>query len=185
MMTHCGQFVLLASYNAWMNAKLYEAAGTLPERELALDRKAFFGSIIGTLNHIVVADTIWLRRFATHPARHNTLDPIRAASAPSSLDQIQFSDLASLFEHRKWLDQIITQWIAELGDEDLRHVLHYANTKGVVADRRLSNLLLHFFNHQTHHRGQVTTLLSQAGVDVGVTDLLILVPNEIEKEPAR
>lgn len=178
------QFILLSSYNEWMNVRLYEAASKLSAEELMRERKAFFGSIHGTLNHLVVADTIWLQRFATQPAAHRLLDPIRTLPAPSSLDQIQFGDLAALSEHRQWLDRIITKWITELDDEDLHQVLRYANSKGVVADRRLSHLLLHFFNHQTHHRGQVTTLLSQAGVDVGVTDLLMLIPNEIENERA-
>jgi len=59
-------------------------------------------------------------------------------------------------------------------------VLHYANTKGVKSQKRFSSLLMHFFNHQTHHRGQATTLLFQAGQDVGATDLLVLIPNETQ-----
>ncbi len=63
-------------------------------------------------------------------------------------------------------------------EPELDHRLHYANSLGVVSERNFYGLVLHFFNHQTHHRGQVTTLLSQAHVDVGVTDLVVLVPNE-------
>ena len=64
------------------------------------------------------------------------------------------------------------------GSHDLDHVLVYANTKGVAAQWNFFSLVMHFFNHQTHHRGQATTLLSQAGIDVGVTDLLMLIPND-------
>ena len=170
--------VLMASYNRWMNAKLYEAAGKLSREEIAAERKAFFGSLLGTLNHIVVGDTIWLKRFATHPAGHAALDPVRKLAMPSSLDQILFADFAALSAHRKLLDQVIDGWAAALTEEDLAHVLQYANTKGVVGRRKFSSLVLHFFNHQTHHRGQATTLLFQAGQDVGITDLLMLIPNE-------
>ena len=173
-----GHIVLLASYNEWMNAKLYEAAAKLPAQELAADRGAFFRSIIGTLNHIVVADTLWLQRFATHPSGFAVLDPVRGQPVPSALDQVLFGDISELAGHRKMLDGVITQWAAQLKEEDLRHVLRYTNTRGIAGARRFSSLVMHFFNHQTHHRGQATTLLSQAGMDVGVTDLLALIPNE-------
>ena len=174
-----GYAVLLAAYNEWMNDRLYAAADKLSAAELAAERKAFFGSIIGTLNHIVVADTIWLKRFATHPARHAALQPVLALPAPTALNQVLFAELAPLREHRRMLDGVIKAWAAALTEDDLRHVLHYANTKGVPAQRRFSGLVAHFFNHQTHHRGQASTLLFQAGVDVGVTDLLMLVPDEV------
>jgi uncharacterized damage-inducible protein DinB len=170
-------FLLLAAYNRWMNARLDAAAGTLPGEELARDRGAFFRSILGTLNHLVVADTIWLRRFADLPARHAELDPVRALPQPERLDAMPFPEFAALAAHRGWLDAIIERWVSVLGEPDLRHVLHYGNTRGARFRRQLAPLLLHFFNHQAHHRGQATTLLSQAGVDVGVTDLLALVPD--------
>jgi uncharacterized damage-inducible protein DinB len=166
---------LMASYNEWMNAKLYEAAGQLSSEELLLDRQAFFGSILETLNHIVVADIIWLKRFADHPTKHSELESIRSLSKPQSLDQILFDDFSELSKHRKVLDGVIINWANVLTDDDLNHVLHYTNTKGILGDKKFFNLLMHFFNHQTHHRGQVTTLLSQAGVAVGVTDLLSLI----------
>lgn len=170
-------FALLASYNTWMNERLYATAATLPAAEIARDRGAFFGSVLGTFNHLVVADTIWLKRFAGHPARHAALDPVRAWAMPKALDEWPFDRLDALAAHRRRLDAIIEEWIAGLSDDDLAQVLHYDNTRGKSFERTLSSLLLHFFNHQTHHRGQVTTLLSQAGVDVGVTDLLALIPD--------
>jgi len=170
-------FALLASYNRWMNERLYAAAGTLSAEALARDRGAFFGSILGTLNHLVVADTIWLQRFAGLPGRDAILEPVRALPTPRALDALPFPDFAALAAHRRWLDDIIDRWIADLGDDDLRHVLRYTNTRGDRFGRELASLLVHFFNHQTHHRGQTTTLLSQAGVDVGVTDLLALIPD--------
>ena len=177
-MTLRDHVVLMAAYNEWMNARLYEAAGKLSSQKLLADRKAFFGSLMGTLNHIVVGDTIWLKRFAAHPANHVTLDPVRQLPAPSSLNQILFTGLVALSNHRKFLDRVIRQWAESLAERDLQHVLRYANMKGIVSNKRFSSLVMHFFNHQTHHRGQATTLLFQAGQDVGVTDLLAVIPNE-------
>jgi uncharacterized damage-inducible protein DinB len=168
---------LMANYNEWMNARLYEAAMGLTEAELAVDRKAFFGSILGTLNHLAVGDTIWLQRFAGHPANYPALHPISRLPAPINLDQQLFADIASLARHRQLLDRAILDWARSIVDGDLDHVLSYTNTRGVAARRNFFSLVMHFFNHQTHHRGQATTLLSQAGVDVGVTDLLTLIPN--------
>lgn len=169
---------LMAEYNEWMNAKLYDAAKSLPAKELVADRKAFFRSILGTLNHLAVADTIWLKRFATHPAGYPALEPVKSFPNPASLDQILFDDIQSLFDYRKTLDRIIIEWAQSIQESDLDHALRYANMKGVVSRRNFFSLVMHFFNHQSHHRGQTTTLLFQAGVDVGVTDLFALIPNE-------
>ena len=171
---------LLARYNAWMNTKLYDAAATLSQQALALDRGAFFGSILGTLNHIVVGDTLWLKRFATlpvQPAALATLEAVRQLPNPAGLDEVLFTDLTALRQRRTLLDEAISAWVAALTAADLAANLDYANTKGVAQNKPVDSLLLHFFNHQTHHRGQATTLLAQAGVDVGVTDLVALIPN--------
>jgi uncharacterized damage-inducible protein DinB len=177
-MSTLDHIALMAKYNAWMNAKLYETAGKLPPEALALDRKAFFKSILGTLNHIVVGDTLWLKRFAKHPGNHVALDPVRAMETPTALNQILFHDLQALGEQRRFLDNLIIEWAASLTENDLQHSLRYANSKGEQFQRRFASLVMHFFNHQTHHRGQATTLLMQAGLDVGVTDLLALIPIE-------
>lgn len=179
-MSTCADVVLMASYNEWMNAKLHESAGRLSAQELAADRGAFFGSLLGTLNHLVVGDTIWLQRFAKHPAMHAALDPVRALAPPSALDQVLFTEFAPLREHRVMLDAVIRRWAAELREADLQHVFRYTNSRGIEAQKRFSSLVTHFFNHQTHHRGQASTLLFQAGQDVGVTDLLALIPNEAD-----
>lgn len=171
-------FELLSVYNQWMNSKIYEAAAQLSAAELAKDRGAFFGSILGTLNHIIIGDTIWLKRFATHPSCLESLRELAGLQNPTSLDQMVFNDFSSLSEHRIWLDSKIINWIAELSEGDLDFILSYHNTKGISASKRYSSLVLHFFNHQTHHRGQASTLLLQAGVNIGVTDLLAQIPEE-------
>jgi len=169
---------LMARYNAWMNDKLYLAARTLSDEELGRQRGAFFGSVLGTLNHILVGDTLWLQRLSTHPADHFALDPVRQMERPAKLDQILHHDFDHLFDARKQLDAVIIAWTAELTHADLDHVLEYRNMKGVLHRKLYGSLVLNLFNHQTHHRGQATTLLFQAGVDVGVTDLLALIPEE-------
>jgi uncharacterized damage-inducible protein DinB len=171
---------MLADYNQWMNGRLYEATATLPEAVRREDRGAFFGSIENTLNHLLVADTLWLKRFAVHPACIDSLAPITQLPTPPALDAPVRETFAELHFHRLWLDQQIVDWCGDLRDADLDYLLSYRNSKGVAARRRFGSLLTHFFNHQTHHRGQVTTLLSQAGVDVGVTDLLVRIPDELQ-----
>ncbi|MCD0503002.1 DinB family protein [Bordetella petrii] len=165
---------LLADYNAWMNQRIYQAASQ-PAAHAAAPRGAFFGSLLGTLNHIAVGDVLWLKRFATHPAGYSALDPVLALPMPTGLDHPLHPDLAGLAGLRHELDQAIIGWASQVSDPDLDHVLAYTNTRGVAARYPFGGLVLHFFNHQTHHRGQATTLLSQAGVDFGATDLLLRV----------
>lgn len=167
--------VLLASYNTSMNARLYAAAATLPHDVLTADGGAFFGSILGTLNHIVAGDTIWLRRFMGHPANFASLIVMSDIPPPASLSHMYSTDLAALLEHRRRLDRIIEDFAAEVSDADLDQPLPYTNSRGAFG-KHFGSLLLHFFNHQTHHRGQAGTLLSQAMADIGVTDLLEWIP---------
>lgn len=168
---------LHAKYNRWMNERLLEACERLSPQELARDQGAFFGSILGTLNHVAVADTIWLHRFATHRARFASLGDLSDLARPSSLRDTVAAGLDGLRAYRHRLDSLISAWAAELRPEHLQASLRYTNMAGLENAKPFGELLLHFFNHQTHHRGQVTTLLFQSGVDVGVTDLLTLVPN--------
>lgn len=176
-------FKLLSDYNTWMNTKLYDAAGTLSAADLAADRGAFFDSILGTLNHLVLGDTVWLQRFLKQSSSvkppYPALVSVRQLPTPAALNAILFTDLAELRLRRMMLDAAISSWIATLTDEDLAQNMNYSNMLGTAQCKQLGSLLLHFFNHQTHHRGQTTTLLTQAGVDIGVTDLVALIPNKI------
>jgi uncharacterized damage-inducible protein DinB len=167
---------LMAEYNRWMNDRVFEAAATLDDATLAADKGAFFGSILATLNHIAVGDTIWLHRFARHPASFTALGAIAAFPQPTSLSQLLAPDLPALRQYRLRLDELIARWVAELTPEHLSVDIAYSSMAGIASSRNFGALLQHFFNHQTHHRGQVTTLLSQSGVDVSVTDLLAVIP---------
>ncbi|MES2073762.1 MAG: DinB family protein [Pseudomonadota bacterium] len=169
----------MATYNEWMNSKIYDAAGTLSVEDLAKDRGGFFRSILGTLNHIMVGDVAWLRRFATHPADYRALHPVLDFPQPTSLDQILFADFAELSMHRKMLDTAISKWSKTITDRDLEHVLIYKRMSGDECRKDFCGVVMHFFNHQVHHRGQITTMLTQAGLDVGATDLIMLIPDEM------
>ena len=167
---------LMAEYNRWMNRKVYETAAKLSAEQLSENRGAFFGSVLGTLNHLMVADTIWFQRISAALPAHESLQTIRALPTPASLDATIFSELAPLTARRAMMDDSILAFATTLTGEALASTVGYTSMKGVPAARNLHALLTHVFNHQTHHRGQTTTLLSQFGLDVGVTDLLVLIP---------
>ena len=164
----------MAAYNRWMNAKVYAASARLDEKGLHADKGAFFGSVFGTLNHLLVADTIWLKRFADHPAGFRSLDAVRPLPHPYSLNGALHASFAELQKARFAMDGIIVMLTTEATDDAYAQPLTYANRAGEVFTDPFAELMQHLFNHQTHHRGQTTTLLSQAGIDVGVTDLVAM-----------
>ncbi|HRO83124.1 MAG TPA: DinB family protein [Alicycliphilus denitrificans] len=169
--------ILMARYNRWMNRRMYDAARTLPQQEVLRDRGAFFGSILHTLNHIAAGDTIWLHRFAQHPEAPMLRAALARFPAPASLRQEIAPALDGLQAYRDALDEVIDQWAHALTPQQLASPLSYRNMAGQAHSKILGALVQHFFNHQTHHRGQTSTLLMQAGVDVGVTDLLAVIPD--------
>jgi uncharacterized damage-inducible protein DinB len=165
----------MARYNRWMNQRLYDACETLSDEERKRERGAFFGSIHRTLMHLVWADKMWLQRFARQPTVFAALDPaLLALPDGASYSTDLHPDWRDLRQTREALDQAVEQWLAEMQADFLLSTLRYANTKGVQRAHPAWQALTHFFNHQTHHRGQATTLLMQAGVDVGMTDLVAL-----------
>ena len=129
-MNHASHFQLFAEYNRWMNRSLFASAAKLPADEIAEDRGAFFGSILGTLNHLAVADTIWLKRFSTHAAGADALQSMSDVPLPTRLDQTLFSDLGSLRGYRAWLDELIVKFVASLGDEALNQSLVFSSRRG-------------------------------------------------------
>ncbi len=171
-------FELMARYNQQMNQNIYQSTSLLSTEELEKDRGAFFNSIIGTLNHIIVGDILWLKRFAKGAVTLSSLNDIKKFETPLSLDTILYPTLSALTNVRVEIDQIIVEFTAEISDSVIDTPLVYKNFKGQPFVKNFGCLLQHFFNHQTHHRGQVSTLLHQAGVDVGITDLLISIPDE-------
>jgi uncharacterized damage-inducible protein DinB len=151
---------LMAEYNAWMNGKIYGACTCMSDDELRKDRGAFFKSIYLTLNHIAYADMAFLSRFTGQPPE---VPP---------LGEDLFAEFALLRAAREHLDDRLLKWSSALTAEWLALPLTYVS-KVDAQERTISRWVLvsHLFNHQTHHRGQITTLLSQHGLDLGSTDI--------------
>lgn len=153
----------MAHYNRWMNERLYEVCAGLSDSARKEDRCAPFRSVHGTLNHLLLADRVWLGRFLRRPF------------TPSSLDQELYADFEELRRERGTTDREIDAWAASLTDEMLAGELAYTSIVNPAPRTiRFWFAVQHFFNHQAHHRGQLTTLLEQLGSDFGVTDLLWL-----------
>ncbi|MBB1248115.1 DinB family protein [Rhizobium sp. G21] len=154
-------FRMFAAYNRWANTALYDAAAELSEEELHAPTGAFFGSLIATLNHILVADRIWLKRFTG------------AGTAPSRLDVILHDDLAALRRARAAEDERIVAWIAGLTDDEIVGTFTYTPvTSPQPVTQRLGGALSHLFNHQTHHRGQCHMMLTTLGKPSLALDLI-------------
>jgi uncharacterized damage-inducible protein DinB len=162
-----------ARYNRWMNGKLYDTAGELSDEERKRDRGAFFGSIHNTLNHILVADRIWLGRLAGRAPQPGFI----GVDGIKRLDQELASDFAQLRLERDETDAAIDAWASALTDAALAGTLPMT-FRGSAIERPLWWVATQLYNHQTHHRGQITTLLTQAGHDVGSTDLFAMLTEE-------
>jgi uncharacterized damage-inducible protein DinB len=149
----------MAEYNQWMNQNLYAICAEIPDAQRREDRGAFFRSVHGTLNHLLVGDRIWMGRFTGTPFVAQVSDEL-------------YHDFSELQEQRQLTDRQILDWAQQLPPDWLEQPLTYTSAVGNVT-RSLPRWLLvtHMFNHQTHHRGQLTTLLYQMGHDPGVTDL--------------
>lgn len=159
----------LARYNRWMNEKIYAVTAKLEDEERKRDRGAFFKSLHGTLNHILLADRVWLGRFTGAKLEEGWMGP----AGIRSLDQELYADFDELRSERAATDAELEGWIATLDAAKLTGSLRFVR-KGLTSEMPLWCAVAHVFNHQTHHRGQVTTLLVQAGHDPGVTDLIAM-----------
>jgi uncharacterized damage-inducible protein DinB len=154
--------MMLASYNSWVNRRLYEAAARLPDADYRADLGAFFGSLHGTLNHLLLGDRIWLQRFTG------------VGEAPSDLEAILYDDLPDLRAARVAEDLRIERYVADLTPESLAGIIRYRTTRQPAEiEQHLAPLLLHFFNHQTHHRGQAHGLLTRLTGEAPSFDLLM------------
>ncbi len=156
------QFETFAKYNAWANQRLYDAAEALSNSDYRADRGAFFKSVHGTLNHLLAADRIWLRRFTGE------------GSAPDSLDAILFEAFRPLREARATEDRRIIDFISSLDEARLSGAITYRPiTSPGLIEQSLWSALTHVFNHQTHHRGQIHALLTSLVGRAPELDLLV------------
>jgi uncharacterized damage-inducible protein DinB len=143
---------MFAAYNTWANGVVYGAAKELTAEEFVADKGAFFGSIMGTLNHLLCADRIWMRRFTGE------------GDAPAALNVILHRELGPLADARNAEDQRISGWLDGLDDKALGENFTYVpvSTPQPVT-QKLGSAVFHFFNHQTHHRGQCHMILTALG----------------------
>jgi uncharacterized damage-inducible protein DinB len=139
---------VMARCNRWMNEKLYAIVEKLTDEERKKDRGAFFGSIHRTLNHLLLADRVWLARFTGVELKEGELGP----GGIRTLDQELYADFDELRRERAKTDDEIDAYVATLTEEKLAGTLRYLR-HGVVNEFPLWHAVTHFFNHQTHHRG--------------------------------
>lgn len=155
-------FPMLARYNAWANQRVYAAAGALDDYALRMDCEAFFGSVHRTLNHLVTADRIWMRRFTGE------------GPSPRALNEVPYEAFAALATARRADDARIIAWVDGLTPAELAGRFRYQPiTKPVDIEQPLAPALLHFFNHQTHHRGQCHAMLTRLTGKAPELDLII------------
>lgn len=154
---------LFAEYNRWMNEKLYDAAARLTDEQRKEDRGAFFKSIHATFNHLLWGDTNWLARLKGQPVGR------------SPIGTVLFEDFAELRAARVAKDAEIVAWAPTVSDEWLTRSFTWSTANGQYTFTHPTfALVAQMFNHQTHHRGQITTLLMQFGIDPGGTDIPLL-----------
>ena len=161
-----GPWAQYATYNRLANETLYAACAGLSGAEYRRDLGAFFGSVHGTLNHLLLGDTLWMTRFegGVHPS--------------TDLDAILFEKFEALRAAREQMDRRIDRFFSNLPEGFEKKSVRYINNAGIDSNDPLAVILPHFFNHQTHHRAQVHTLLSQLGHKPPVLDLhRLLKPN--------
>jgi uncharacterized damage-inducible protein DinB len=156
--------VAMADYNAWMNAKMYALCDTLSDGIRKKDHRAFFRSIHSTLNHILACDLMFLASFSEDAGfvecegdLHEDFDELRRHRCTVDL------------RLRQWSDSVSSEWLSTPST-----YTHYED--GVPRTVTKGFWVVHMFNHQTHHRGQITTILTQLGHDIGSTDLHMSVP---------
>ena len=152
--------VLMATYGHWQNEQLLAACGRLGDADRKKSDGAFFGSIHGTLNHLIYGDLSWMSRFEANE------------TAPIDPGDEFFKDFNELWSARRLLDTRILNWAGQIEEAWLAAPFRYVSRiSGKAYERRAWQLVVHMFNHQTHHRGQLTDQLARLGVDYGITDL--------------
>ena len=148
-MTPAAHYRMFGHYNAWANSRLYDAAARLSNEQYRADRGAFFKSVHGSLNHLLVTDQIWMQRFAGE------------GEAPNRLDAILFETLDELRVARETEDRRIVDFVERLDEARIAGTIKYRRVSSPEQfEQQLAPALAHWFNHQTHHRGQIHALLT-------------------------
>jgi uncharacterized damage-inducible protein DinB len=154
-------YIAMAQYNRWMDEKLLVASALFSDVERKQHRGVPFNSLHGLWNHLLLTNRIWLARFDSTPYQFNSLT-----------DEL-YSDFDELRQEITLTDTRIEEFANSLTEERMNSRLEYARASDSARqDMAFWVTVQHFFNHQTHHRGQITALIEQMGGDCGVTDLV-------------
>jgi uncharacterized damage-inducible protein DinB len=166
-------FQALARYNSSVNLSIIELIEPLSEEMIMTKTKAFFPSIFETLLHLFSSDLFWLKRFRDVFKDSNTLTVSKLVPLDGKNLRKEFeTDYTKLFQHRKQADEVILHFIEEIDEARLSSVITYKNFKGDEVEKELWKILLQWFNHQTHHRGQISVLLDMIGVNNDYSSML-------------
>jgi uncharacterized damage-inducible protein DinB len=166
---------MMSLYNQRMNSQLMEHCLTLSADILTKDTDSFFPNIISYWNHILFGDLILLGRLAANNIGNLSYLDFSEFPKTISPQDIYHTNLLDIALLRSRVDSLIIHYCNNLTEEDCERFITYTTTEGVVITKAVADITQHIFNHQTHHRGQLTCLLSQAGVDYGCMDLPVIV----------
>ena len=157
--------IMMANYGAWQNRSLIEASDTLTAEDLKQDRGAFFGSILGTFSHLLWGDHMWMSRF----------DGGAAPNVLISDSATYIEDWDRFKQERSNTDARILNW-AKSGDigSSKSDLTWFSGAAGREVRKPYRLIYTHFFNHQTHHRGQIHKMLTEAGAKPRDTDLFLM-----------
>lgn len=159
-------FQAFARYNGSVNRSILEIVEPLKKEQVMMETKAYYPSIFETLLHNFMADLSYLKRYRDALKENKCLNNSNLISLEDKGLRKEFeSDYTKFFQYRKQMDDVIIQFVNELDESKLGSVMRYKNYKGEDVEKEIWKTLLHWFNHQTHHRGQVSVLLDMVGVD--------------------
>lgn len=169
-MSRIAVFAQLARYNGWVNERMFAVCEGLGETARRRDVGLFFRSIHGTLNHLLLGDRVWLGRLTATPL-------VAAASLADEL----YADFDELWRQRRLTDAALRGYIEALDEAAVDGVLRYRSLEaGAERSYPIAAVLSHLFNHQTHHRGQISAAIGQLGGDYGSMDLIWMLAEEVE-----
>lgn len=168
-------FQVSALYNQRMNGKLIDVCGSLCVNDLNKPTGAFFPTVLDHWNHLLFADLIMLQRLVDNGFIALDTKTQNRLPVSTSINDKFVSNLDDLSSLRAIIDAIYIRFTQSLTDEMLTQTVCYQTTEGQQLERSLAEFCMHVFNHQTHHRGQITCLLSQYGLDYGSTDLPVVI----------
>lgn len=163
-----------------MNAKIYNSISYEWTNDIVNSQNELIDDVVKMLNHLIIVDTVWLKRFAIHPANYIALTSILSLPSPDNIEQIISSDITELAKFRQYLDKIICEWAHTVTKTDLDHQLCYKTMHGIITNHKFFNLIMYFFNYQTFIREKLLIRLLELDIDIGATELIVPMPRGID-----